>query len=80
MIVPGRLSTINAHLKNWLNFIGHDTKLKEMERTDCEGYFHSRVKGAGRTAARQVTVQNEQSTINAMMDWLFKRGELARAI
>ncbi len=75
LIVPGRLGTIKAHLKNWLNFIGRDTKLKEMERTDCEGYFHFRVKGAGRTAARQVTVQNEQSTINAMMDWLFKRGE-----
>lgn len=75
LIVPGRLSTINSHLKNWLDFIGRDTKLKEMERTDCEGYFHFRVKGAGRTAARQVTVQNEQSSINAMMDWLFKRGE-----
>ena len=75
LIVPGRLSTINSHLKNWLDFIGRDTKLKEMERTDCEGYFLFRVKGVGRTAARQVTVQNEQSTINAMMDWLFKRGE-----
>ena len=75
LIVPGRLSTIRAHLKNWLDFIGRDTKLKEMERTDCETYFHFRVKGAGRTAARQVTVQNEQSTINAMMDWLFKHGE-----
>lgn len=75
LIVPGRLATIRAHLKNWLDFIGRDTKLKEMERTDCENYFHFRVKGAGRTAARQVTVQNEQSTINAMMDWLFKHGE-----
>jgi integrase len=75
LIVPGRLGTIRAHLKNWLDFIGRDTKLKEMERTDCESYFHFRVKGADRTAARQVTVQNEQSTINAMMDWLFKQGE-----
>ena len=75
LIVPGRLGTIRAYLKNWLDFIGRDTKLKEMERTDCESYFHFCVKGAGRTAARQVTVQNEQSTINAMTDWLFKRGE-----
>jgi len=75
LIVPGRLATIRAHLKNWLDFIGRDTKLQEMERTDCESYFHFRVKGAGRTAARQVTVQNDQSTINAMMDWLLKRGE-----
>ena len=75
LIVKGRLGTIKAHLNNWLSFIGRDTKLKEMARTDCEGYFHFRVKGASRTAARQVTVQNEQSTINAMMDWLFKRGE-----
>ena len=75
LIVKGRLSTIKAHLKNWLDFIGRDTKLKEMERTDCEDYFHARVKGAAGAVAKQVTIQNEQSTINAMMDFLFKRGE-----
>lgn len=74
-ITAGRVGTIRSHLKNWLDFIGRDTKLKEMERTDCEDYFLFRSKGADRPAARIVTVQNEQSTINAMMDWLFKRGE-----
>ena len=75
LIVKGRLSTIRSHLNNWLDFIGRDTKLKEMQRTDCENYYHARIKGVAGIAARQVTIQNEQSTINAMMDFLFKKGE-----
>ena len=35
-IVPGRLTTIKAHLNHWLDFIKRDTKLKELEHTDCE--------------------------------------------
>ena len=38
-IVSGRLATIATHLQHWLSFIGKDTKLKELERTDCENYF-----------------------------------------
>lgn len=75
LIGKGRLGTIRAHLSNWLDFIGRDTKLKEMGRGDCESYFHFRVKGTKGDGARQVTIQNEQSTINSMMSWLFKRGE-----
>jgi len=75
LIVKGRLGTIKSHLNNWLDFIGRDTKLKELERVACEGYFHARVKGEAGEAAKQVTIQNEQSTINAMMDFLFKKGE-----
>ena len=74
LIVSGRLQTIKTHLQHWLNFIGKDTKLKELERTDCEDYFHFRSKSTdGRV--KQVTVQNEQSSINACMKWLFKTGE-----
>lgn len=36
LIVSGRLQTIKTHLQHWLDFIGRDTKLKELERTDCE--------------------------------------------
>lgn len=75
LIVKGRLSTIKAHLKNWLDFIGRDTKLKEMERSDCEGYYHARTKGEAGEPAKRVTIENEQSTINAMMSFLFKNGE-----
>jgi len=75
LIVKGRLGTIKTHLAHWLDFIGRDTKLKEMERTDCENYFHSRKKTRKKVGVSQNTVANEQSTINAMMHWLYKRNE-----
>jgi integrase len=74
-IVKGRLSTITTHLQHWLNFIGRDIKLKELERTDCENYYAARTKTKKGVAISQSTVLNEQSTINACMLWLFKRGE-----
>jgi len=73
-IVKGRLGTIRAHLQHWLGFIGKDTKLKELERTDCEDYFYHRKK-VSNDKVKQVTVQNEQSTINACLKWLHKNGE-----
>ena len=75
LIVKGRLVTIKAHLKHWLDFIGRDTKLAELERGACEDYFHYRVTNVKRLAARQTTIVNEQSTINAMMAWLFRHNE-----
>ena len=75
LIVKGRYGTIKTHLEHWLNYIGRDTKLKEMERTDCENYLHSRTKTKRSINVSQTTVANEQSTINAMMAWLYKRNE-----
>lgn len=75
VIVSGRLTTIKTHLQHWLTFIGKDTKLKELERTDCEDYFHHRAKQNRNIPIKQVTVQNEQSTVNAMMKWLFRNNE-----
>lgn len=75
IIVKGRYGTIKTHLGHWLEFIGRDTKLKELERTDCENYFHSRTKTTRNIAISQTTVMNEQSTINAMMSWLYKNRE-----
>ena len=77
LIVKGRLGTIKTHLEHWLEFIGRDTKLKDLERTDCEDYFHFRAKGntKKKLPISQTTVLNEQSTINALMSWLFKRNE-----
>jgi len=76
-IVSGRYTTIATHLKHWLNFIGKDVKLKELERTDCEDYFASRTKTKGEEVLKisQTTVENEQSTVNAMMAWLYKMKE-----
>jgi integrase len=75
LIVKGRLGTIKIHLNHWLEFIGRDTKLKELERTDCENYFLERTKKKKGIAISQATVVNEQSSINAMISWLFKRNE-----
>lgn len=74
-IVNGRFKTIETHLKNWLTFIGKDTKLKELERTDCEDYYAARnkQKGGEELKISQTTVENEQSTVNAMMAWLYKQ-------
>jgi integrase len=46
-----------------------------MERTDCENYFHKRTKYKKKLPVGRTTVLNEQSSINAMMSWLHKRGE-----
>lgn len=75
IIVKGRYSTIKTHLEHWLDFIGRDSKLKELERTDCENYFHERTKTKRGLSISQTTVLNEQSTINAMMSWLYKNKE-----
>lgn len=74
-IVKGRHTTIATHLQHFLSFIGKDTKLKELERTDCENYFYHRHKATNGNV-KQVTVQNEQSTINALMKWLQRRCEM----
>ncbi len=75
LIVKGRYGTIKIHLEHWLAFIGRDTKLKELESTDCENYLHSRTKTKKNITVSQTTVANEQTTINAMMKWLYKRNE-----
>ena len=73
-IVKGRHATIKTHLDHWLDFIKRDTKLKELQRTDCEYYFNDRRKPKKNISISQTTVLNEQSSINAMMSWLYKNG------
>lgn len=75
IIVKERFSVIRTQLNHWLTVIGKDTKLKELERTDCENYFYERTKTKKSIPISQSTVENEQSIINAMMKWLYKRGE-----
>ena len=71
-IKEGRFGTINTHLEHWLKFIGKDKKLKEMAITDGDDYYHERTKSREK-GANQTTVENEQSTINAMVKWLHSR-------
>ncbi|WP_229418304.1 site-specific integrase [Massilia sp. Root351] len=75
LIVKGRYTTIKTHLEHWLDFIHRDTKLKELNRVDCENYYQSRTKIKNGISISQTTVENEQSTINAMISWLYKRKE-----
>ncbi len=69
-IVAGRYNTIKTHLEHWLDVIERDTKLKELDRTDCEDYYLQRSKSKRQLKISQTTVANEQSTINALMKWL----------
>lgn len=71
-IKEGRFGTINTHLEHWLKYIGKDTKLKEMAITDGDDYFHERTKSKEKGAS-QATVENEQSTVNAMVKWLHSK-------
>lgn len=76
-ITEGRWKTINTHLQHWLKFIGKDTKLKELHSTDCENYFNERRQTKKRNDIKisQSTIVNEQASINAMINWLFRRNE-----
>jgi len=66
-IVKGRHTTNATHLQHFLSYIGKDTKLKELEGTDCENCFYHPYKATNGNV-KQVTVQNEQSTINALKE------------
>lgn len=60
-IVKGRHTTIATHLQHFLSFIGKDTKLKELERTDCENYFYHRHKATNGNV-KQVTALDVEKT------------------
>lgn len=75
-IVKGRYGTIRAHLDHWLDFIERDTKLKELDRDSCAEYSKAREKPSATKTTALSTIANEQSTINSMMKWLHKKGEV----
>ena len=67
-IVAGRLVTIQAHLKHFLDFVGRDTKLSELEENQLLAYPQWR-RSQRKTA--DTTIRNEMSTINACMAYLY---------
>jgi integrase len=69
-IVIGRFNTITTHLNHFLDFIGRDTRIKDLEATGAEEYLQFRLTDK----ANNSTITNEQSTINAMMKWLYRQG------
>lgn len=71
LIVPGRLKALRNQLDNWLKYIGKGSKIYEMTRSSCEDYYHKRTE----QGAALNTIIHEQSTINAMMKFMYKQGE-----
>lgn len=74
-IGKGRLGTIKTHLEHFMDFIGRDTKLKDLHRMDCENYLLGRKKTKKKVNVSNTTIANEQSTINALISWLHKHSE-----
>jgi len=71
LITPDRLRVVRSQLDNWLKYIGKGSKIFELTRSSCEDYYHKRtIQGAGLK-----TIAYEQSSINAMMKYLYKQGE-----
>ena len=74
LIAASRYKTLKSHLKHWVAFIEKDTKVKDLKRKDCEGYYewrHAQAEGD----VKQKTVHGEQATINGMMKWLYRQNE-----
>ena len=72
-IKAGRLGTIRTHLNHWLAFIGEGTKLKDLHLDSCADYYQFRNEIREKS---QTTLVNEKATINAMLAFLYKRGEV----
>ena len=74
LIIRDKYITIRSQLKYWQEFIGRETRLKELDTRECEDYFYYRQRVSGSTV-KNLTVQHEQSTINQCVRGLHKRGE-----
>jgi len=75
-IKKGRYGTIKTHLTHWLDFIGRDEKLRNLRELDCDGYANFRIKSNKSYSVSKSTIANEQSTINAMIGWLYRKKEV----
>ena len=74
LIAASRYKTLKSHLKHWVAFIDKNTKVKDLERNDCEVYYewrHAQAEGD----VQQKTVHGEQATINRVMKWLCRQNE-----
>jgi len=73
-IVKERLSTIKSQLKNMTNIKGGDIKLAELDR-DCMFDYAQERKLQSPTIV-DVTIRNEQATINAMIQYAYRKGNI----
>ena len=70
VITSGRLGTIKSGLNHLLDYKGKNTNISELGRKSVFEYqYYRREK-----KAHDVTIRNEQSTINAMIRWAYEEG------
>jgi integrase len=77
-ITEGRWGTIKSHLNHYVAYCGivgresqsSVTRLSDLERKSLQGYQQYRQE----KGAKDVTIRNEQATINAMCKWAFSEG------
>ena len=73
LITQGRLTTIKSQLKHFLEYKDGRMKLAELTRKSALGYAKFR----RQQGAKDVTIRNEQATINAVIKWGFDNGYLS---
>ena len=77
-IIEGRWATIKSHLNHFVAYCGivgreaqsSVTRLNDLESKSLQGYQQYRQQ----KGAKDVTIKNEQSTINALCKWAFEEG------
>ena len=77
-ITEGRWATIKSHLNHFVAYCGivgreaqsSVTRLNDLEGKSLQGYQQYRQQ----KGAKDVTIKNEQSTINALCKWAFEEG------
>ena len=71
-ITKGRLVTIKSQMKHILAYKGAGQKIGELERNSFYDYESWRKQT--KPGTQSVTIRNEQSTINHMMDFAYREG------
>ena len=73
-ITKERLGTIKSHLKNMTNIKSGEIKLAELDR-DCM-YDYQQERKLETPTVVDVTIRNEQATINAMIGYAYRKGNI----
>lgn len=71
-ITAGRLVTIKSQLKHFIAFKSAELKLAELERNSY--YEYAAWRKRTNETVRNVTLRNEEATINHMMDFAYREG------
>ena len=73
-ITKERLGTIRSQLRNMTNIKGDDIKLSELDR-DCM-YDYQQERKLQSPGVVDVSIRNEQATINAMIQYAYRKGNI----